>query len=104
MRRLSLAVHGCIFLSVFSIAGNLMAHTTVRPKNTPDDYYQRSEPDGASSVVNDFTIPHGCNGDPVIATAMLFPNGEHLVVEDQDGTPIDESAVFDALKEKHLST
>ena len=62
MRRLSLAVHGCIFLSVFSIAGNLLAHTTVRPKNTPDNYYQRSEPDGASSVINDFTIPHGCNG------------------------------------------
>jgi len=101
MRRLSLAVHGCIFLSVFSIAGNLLAHTTVRPKNTPDDYYQRSEPDGASSVVNDFTIPHGCNGDPVIATAMLFPNGEHLVVEDQDGNTIDESAVFNALEEKN---
>jgi hypothetical protein len=97
MRRLNLAVHGCIFLSVFSVAGNLLAHTTVRTKNTPDDYYQRSEPDGASSVVNDFVIPHGCNGNPVVATAMVFPNGEQLIVEDQDGTPIDDEILFNEL-------
>lgn len=101
MHKHRLAIHGCVLLSLISISGSLLAHTTVRPKNTPNDYYQLSEPDGASSVVNDFTIPHGCNGDPVIATAMVFPNGEHLVVEDQDGTVIDESDVFNALKEEN---
>jgi len=98
MRKLNWVFHGCVFLSVFSITGSLLAHTTVRPKNTPDDYYQRSEPDGARSVVNDFIIAHGCNGEPVVATAMVFPNGEQLIVEDQYGTQIDDEVLFNELE------
>lgn len=85
-------------LSTLSQTSSVFAHTTVLPKNTPDDYYQRTEPDGASSVVNDFSIAHGCNGRPVIATAMLFPNGEDMVIEDQDGNVVDVDVLFNELK------
>jgi hypothetical protein len=98
MNKRTLCIHGCILLSIITISGNLLAHTTVRPKNTPDAFYQRSEPDGASSVVNDFVIPHGCNGASIVATAMVFPNGEHVVVEDQDGMLIEDEMLFNELE------
>lgn len=80
------------------LSADLAAHTTVLPKNSPDEFYTRNEPDGASSVVNDFSIPHGCDGESVIASSMLFPNGMDVVVEDQDGNDVAPAELFDALE------
>lgn len=97
INQFSMASLGLILGSMLS--ADLAAHTTVLPKNSPDEFYTRNEPDGASSVVNDFSIPHGCDGENVIATSMLFPNGMDVVVEDQDGNAIDSAVLFDALEE-----
>lgn len=86
-----------LFGSLIFISG-LAAHTTVVKKNTPDNFYSNAEPDGVSSVVNDFAIPHGCNGEAVIASSMLFPNGEDPVIEDQNGNPVEPSDLFGELE------
>ncbi|MDW7771979.1 MAG: hypothetical protein SCH71_03720 [Desulfobulbaceae bacterium] len=90
---------GCAFLvSSLTPTATVLAHTTTLPKNNPDNYYQRTEPDGASSVVNEFAIAHGCKGKPVIASSMLFPNGHDMVIEDQDGNIIEPEVLFDELE------
>lgn len=89
---------GVFFLSILFHASTVLAHTTVLPKNTPDKYYQRTEPDGASGVVNEFAIAHGCNGKPVIASSMLFPNGRDMVIEDQDGRIVEVEELFNELE------
>ena len=67
-------------LSMFTI-GHVSAHTTILGKfSEVDGIYSASEPDGVSAV-NDFSIPHGCNGEPVVASVMLFPNGGDVVAE-----------------------
>lgn len=95
-------IAGCAFV-VASLApvANVLAHTTTLPKSNPDNYYQRSEPDGASSVVNEFAIAHGCNGKPVIATAMLFPNGIDMVIEDQSGNMVEPEVLFNELEPRN---
>jgi uncharacterized protein YcnI len=85
-------------LAIASIASQAWAHTTVVPKNTPDDYYVRAEPDGAKSVLNTMSIAHGCNGADTIAQSLVFPNGEHVVVQDKDGNLVDEEVLFNELK------
>lgn len=92
-------IAGCaFFVSSLIPAADILAHTTTLPKNNPDNYYQRTEPDGASSVVNDFAIAHGCNGKPVIATSMLFPNGNDMVIEDQNGETVEAEVLFAELE------
>lgn len=85
---------------LFSIlhVGGLSAHTTVVKKSTPDNYYVAAEPDGATSIVNSFSIPHGCGEEAVIASAMLFPNGADPVVEDRYGNPVEPADLFDELE------
>lgn len=88
-------------VALFTVAGlfgSAGAHTTVVKKNTPDDYYITAEPDGASSIVNSFSIPHGCDGEPVVATSMLFPNGTDPVIEDGLGNPVPANELFDELE------
>lgn len=80
------------------LAGGAAAHTTVVKKNTPDDFYVAAEPDGAKSVVNSFSIPHGCNGETIIATSMLFPNGADPVIEDRYGNPVEPATLFGELE------
>ena len=86
------------FLTILLQASGVFGHTTALPKNTPDSYYQRTEPDGASGVVNHFAIAHGCNTKPVIASSMLFPNGRDMVIEDQDGRVVDPEELFNELE------
>lgn len=85
-------------LSSIAFTGGLSAHTTVVKKNTPDGYYTTAEPDGAKSIVNSFSIPHGCNGEAIIATSMLFPNGVDPVIEDQYGNPVAVEDLFGELE------
>ncbi len=85
-------------LAVVTMTSQVWAHTTVLPKNTPDDYYVRAEPDGAKSVVNTISIAHGCNGKATIAQALVFPNGEHVIVQDEHGNVVDEELLFNELK------
>lgn len=98
MRLFNSIAGSVLFVSTLFAASGVMAHTTVVPKNTPDRYYQRTEPDGAAGVLNDFAIAHGCNGRPVIASAMLFPNGPDMVIEDQDGSPVEADELFSELE------
>lgn len=80
---------GLLLLAAASVATTAVAHTTIVKKNTPDEFAVRTDLAGTSSVVNQVGIPHGCNGKPVKAMAMLFPNGPDPVVVDQDDNPID---------------
>ncbi|MBM4055995.1 MAG: hypothetical protein FJ264_15290 [Planctomycetes bacterium] len=65
------------------ISGNVMAHTTVMSKNTPDNYSSRDELEGTTSL-NHFSIPHGCAGQPVKAQSVVFPNGADSIAERSD--------------------
>lgn len=98
MKSIATTAKGMVILSILSLPAGAAAHTTVLPKSTPDDYYQRTEPDGASGVVNDFSIAHGCNGQAVVASAMLFPNGFEMVIEDQNGQMISTEELFAELE------
>ena len=59
-------------------------HTTVLPKNTPNAFAERVELEGASSVVNSFSVPHGCNGTAIRAMSAVFPNGSSTVAKRMD--------------------
>lgn len=98
MRKSNVMVIFTLLVSSLVPVASILAHTTTLPKNNPDGYYLRTEPDGAKSVVNDFAIAHGCNGTSVIATSMLFPNGYDMVIEDQDGNMIDQEMLFNELE------
>lgn len=98
--RSALFVIAALFAAAI-VAGDLTAHTTVVKKNTPDGYHAIAEPDGAKSVVNQFSIPHGCDGETIIASAMLFPNGGESVIEDQDGNPVSMNELYDELEPRN---
>lgn len=98
MNARSILFAGVALFSTLAVTGDLVAHTTVVKKSTPDDYYTNAEPDGARSVVNSFSIPHGCNGEAIVATSMLFPNGENPVIEDQYGNPVAPAELFEELE------
>lgn len=70
-------------LGLLITSGNAMAHTTVATKNTPDEYNSRNELEGTSSL-NYFSIPHGCDGKPVRAQSVVFPNGADSIAERSD--------------------
>ncbi|MCF6155611.1 MAG: hypothetical protein E3K36_10235 [Candidatus Brocadia sp.] len=64
-------------------SGNVMAHTTVMSKNTPTNYSSRDELEGTTGL-NNFSIPHGCDGQPVRAMSIVFPNGADSLAERTD--------------------
>lgn len=73
-----MAILGSMILS-----GNATAHTTVVTKNTPDEYNTRNELEGSSSV-NYFSISHGCDGQPVRAQSIVFPNDTDVIAVRRD--------------------
>ncbi len=95
---------GATLCAAVMFSTGLAAHTTVVKKRAPDGdggfSYQASEPDGAKSVLNTFAIPHGCKPGylPIVASAVLFPNGENVVIEDQDGYWVDPEFLNDVLE------
>ncbi len=64
-------------------SGNVLAHTTVMSKNTPTNYNSRDELEGTTGL-NNFSIPHGCDGQPVRAMSIVFPNGADSLAERTD--------------------
>lgn len=64
----------------FLMGGGVTSMTNaipIRPsekKNTPDHFAVRSEQEGTSGVLGHIRIPHGCNGKPVCAMGVVFPN------------------------------
>lgn len=86
---------GLVLFAASAVATTAFAHTTIVKKNTPDEFAVRTDLAGTSSVVNQISIPHGCNGTSVKAMTVLFPNGTDPVVEDQDGNPVDLVDFFD---------
>lgn len=70
-------------LGTMIISGNAMAHTTVLSKNTPTDYSSRDELEGTTGL-NNFSIPHGCDGKPVRAMSIVFPNDSTAIAERSD--------------------
>jgi len=70
-------------LGTMIISGNAMAHTTVLSKNTPTDYSSRDELEGTTGL-NNFSIPHGCDGQPVRAMSIVFPNDSTAIAERSD--------------------
>ena len=70
-------------LGTIIISGNVMAHTTVMSKNTPTDYSSRDELEGTTGL-NNFSISHGCDGQPVRAMSIVFPNGADNIAERSD--------------------
>ena len=70
-------------LGTMLVSGNAMAHTTVLSKNTPTDYSSRDELEGTSGL-NNFSIPHGCDGQPVRAMSIVFPNDSTATAERSD--------------------
>lgn len=65
------------------ISGSAIAHTTVMSKNTPTNYSSRDELEGTTGL-NNFSIPHGCDGQPVRAMSVVFPNGADSIAERTD--------------------
>ena len=79
-----LAILGSI---VFS--GSVIAHTTVLTKNTPDGFETRDNLEGTTTV-NHFSIAHGCDGKPVKAQSIVFPNGhDDIAVRTDTGEEVD---------------
>jgi len=70
-------------LGTMIISGNVIAHTTVMSKNTPTDYSSRDELEGTTGL-NNFSISHGCDGQPVRAMSIVFPNGADNIAERSD--------------------
>ena len=70
-------------LAAMAFSGTAQAHTTVLTKNTPDEYNSRNELEGTTGV-NHFSLPHGCDGNPVEAQSIVFPNGENAVAIRKD--------------------
>ena len=70
-------------LGTMIISGNAMAHTTVLSKNTPTDYSSRDELEGTTGL-NNFSIPHGCDGQSVRAMSIVFPNDSTATAERSD--------------------
>ncbi len=70
-------------LGTMIISGNTMAHTTVLSKNTPTDYSSRDELEGTTGL-NNFSIPHGYDGQPVMAMSIVFPNDSTTIAERSD--------------------
>ncbi|HHT9108622.1 MAG TPA: hypothetical protein ACFYD9_08215 [Candidatus Wunengus sp. YC64] len=70
-------------LGTMIISGNAMAHTTVLSKNTPTDYSSRDELEGTTGL-NNFSISHGCDGQPVRAMSIVFPNDSTAIAERSD--------------------
>lgn len=77
-------VREIIMLMALVISTDVIAHTTIVKKNTPDGYATRSELEGSSGVLNFLSIPHGCAApgsaaaQPVRAQSVVFPNGEFV--------------------------
>jgi len=69
--------------NILSISGYAMAHTSVMSKNTPTDYSSREELEGTTAY-NHFSISHGCDGQPVRAQSVVFPNGSDTIAERSD--------------------
>ncbi len=70
-------------LGTMLVSGNAMAHTTVLSKNTPTGYNSRDELEGTTAL-NHFSIPHGCDGQPVRAMSIVFPNDSTATAERSD--------------------
>ena len=66
-------------------------HTTISKKNNPVRYDSRDELEGSGGVLNHIRIPHGCNGKPVKAMGVVFPNGIDSVAIDQASVEVDLS-------------
>jgi len=80
-------------LAAMAFSATAQAHTTVLAKNTPDEYNSRNELEGTTGV-NHFSLPHGCDGNPVEAQSIVFPNGENAVaVRKDNGEIIDNLSV-----------
>ena len=58
-------------------------HTTIVKKNTPDHFAVRHEQEGTGGVLSHIRISHGCNGQPVRAMGVVFPNGVDSVATNQ---------------------
>ena len=78
-----------MYLAIVAIFGtmiiseNALAHTTVMSKNTPTDYSSRDELEGTTAL-NNFSIGHGCDGQPVRAQSIVFPNDVNAIAERSD--------------------
>ena len=64
-------------------------HTTILKKNTPVKFDSREELEGSGGVLNHIRVPHGCNGKPVKAMGVVFPNGVNSVAINQAETEVD---------------
>ncbi len=74
---LLVSILGLVLLGLGSLGANALAnpHTTINQKNTPDTFAAGHELEGTSGILSSIRIPHGCNGQPVTAMAVVFPNG-----------------------------
>lgn len=65
-------------LGAMIVSKNTQAHTSVVTKNTLEGYETRNQLEGTSSL-NTFSIPHGCDGNPVRANSVVFPNSSNAI-------------------------
>ncbi len=81
----SLSVLGLASLIVAGMTSTAFAdpHTTIGPKNTPEHFAVRNEREGTGGILNHIRIPHGCNGQPVRAMGVVFPNGVDSVAKNK---------------------
>ena len=72
---LSLKKHMALaaFVGFVTSVGSTFAHTTVVPKNNPEAWESRDQIEGQTSYI-EFGIPHGCDGQPITAQSVVFPN------------------------------
>ncbi len=89
---------GLPFLLTWGLATVTWAnpHTTIVKKNTPDHFSVRHEQEGSSGVLSHVRISHGCNGTPVRAMGVVFPNGVDSVATKkgtQEEVALDEHIV-----------
>ena len=83
---------GLPFLLAGSLASEIWAdpHTTILKKNNPVKYDSRDEIEGSGGVLNHIRIPHGCNGQPIKAMAVVFPNGvDSLAINQESKEEVD---------------
>lgn len=81
-------IAGVLMVGSMVFSGNVFAHTTVLTKNTPSGFETRDNLEGKTSL-NQFNISHGCDGKPVKAQGIVFPNGhDDIAIRVDTGDPV----------------
>ena len=78
-----------LFTGLFVGEPQANPHTTILKKNNPVKYDSREELEGSGGVLNHIRVPHGCNGKPIKAMGVVFPNGVNSVALDQAGAEVE---------------